>query len=584
MKMGTSLMLWPLLKQAAGSANPVREKGGEMLDTEMMNRLIAANDKHAGTLMDAIRPELLNFSRKTGYDFAVLAAAYCSKESSYYHNKLVGEKLGLLVDFLAAAQSDDGTVNIGNLESPPDTAFLLEILCPAAAILKKDNAPDLNAVQKKLKSVIVKAGEALSVGGVHTPNHRWVICAALAQINTLFPDKKYTRRIDEWMQEGIYMDKDGHYPERSGLYSGVENNSMLTMARLLDKPALLDPIRKNLGMMYYYMEPDGDLVTVDSRRQDQYIAKTHVSFYQYYRYMAIRDQNPFFAAIARQIEGADGFEDEVLKTSLYMFLENELLQKPLPTPNALPVHYERLFTTSHLLRLRRENTTATLFGGVDWPLIIASGRSCSPNFFMFRKGDAVLQYMRLSSDFFNTGYFYSDGLRKEGDQYILYRELEVPYYQPLPENKRKKDGDYKLSPSIDGRFWNKMDFEDRPVSNVKILETTVIFTATDGNIRLDCRVDGFEGVPVTIELCFEEGGNLAGVTNAGNDNYFLEQGMAAYTKGKDKIRFGPGKMAHKSISHLEGERYSTHFGSLRTTGMHVFITGKTPLQHSLIFS
>jgi hypothetical protein len=34
---------------------------------------------------------------------------------------------------------------------------------------------------------------------------------------------------------------------------------------------------------------------------------------------------------------------------------------------------------------------------------------------------------------------------------------------------------------------------------------------------------------------------------------------------------------------LEGERYSTHFGSLRTDGMHVYITGKTPFQHRLQF-
>ena len=54
--------------------------------------------------------------------------------------------------------------------------------------------------------------------------------------------------------------------------------------------------------------------------------------------------------------------------------------------------------------------------------------------------------------------------------------------------------------------------------------------------------------------------------------------------GADVIRFGPGAMVHKKITDLGGEKYSTHFGSLRTEGMHVYITGVTPFKHQLTFS
>jgi hypothetical protein len=307
-------------------------------------------------------------------------------------------------------------------------------------------------------------------------------------------------------------------------------------------------------------------------------------FYLQYRYIAIRDNDSHFAAIAKQIESQKGFREAVLDRSLFLFMENSLLQKELPVVAHLPVNYEKLFTTSHLLRIRRNNTTATLFGGVDWPLIIASGRSNSPNFFSFRKGKAILKYMRLSTNFFSMGYFYSDGLKKEGDRYILHKKLEVPYYQPLPKSQRNNKGDYKLSPSIDDRFWNKMDFKNRPVSNVKTLETTISFLETNGTIELNFSISGLEAVPVTIELCFLEGGKLSGISAADDGNNFLGKGYAEYEMEGDIIRFGPGTLAHQSVKGLEGERYSTHFGSLRTEGMHVYLTGITPFNHKLVLS
>lgn len=552
---------------------------------EIVDRLITANDKQVAILLQSVTEGTIVFSRKIGYDFAALSAAYVTGTSAYYHSALIVPKLELLVNAVAGQQTEDGTVNIGNLESPPDTAFLVELLSAAAVILTKDQSAALQTATATLKKFLLKAGEGLTTGGVHTPNHRWVVCAALAKLNALYPDKKYIHRIEDWLGEGIYMDADGHYPERSaGIYAGVENNSLITMARLLNKPALFNYVRKNLEMTYYYMEPNGDMVTNDSRRQDQYMNKSIVAYYYYhYRYMAIKDGNKKFAALTRQMESMKSFEEEILNRGLFYFLEDTLLQEPLPDPVAASDNYEKLFITSGLLRIRRGNTTATLFGGADWPLIIASGRSNSPNFFAYRKGNAVLKYMRLSTSFFGMGYFYSDGLKKEGRNYLLHKKITAPYYQPLPVQLRNKAGDYKLAPSTDDRFWNKMDFGHRPVSNVKTQDTGISFTETNGTAELNIEVKGLAGVPVTIELCFGEGGTLRGVSTPENGNSFLEMDFGTYSMGGDEISFGPGAVAHKKITDLEGERYSTHFGSLRTEGMHVFITGITPFKHTISF-
>jgi hypothetical protein len=563
----------------------VKGAAGENPDDDILNRLVTANDKQVAGLLQSVNQDSVTFSRRVGSDFAVLSASYCFPGSAYYHSALIIPKLEIITKVLTDHQSADGTVNIGNLESPPDTAFLVEPLSAGAYLLTKDNAKELTTVNTRIKTFLLNAGEALTTGGVHTPNHRWVICAALARLNTLYPAKKYLDRVAQWLGEGIFMDSDGHYPERSGLYAGVENTSLVTMARLLNKPALFEYVRKNLEMTWYYMEPNGDLVTADSRRQDQYIGKRILSYYIHYRYLAIRDNNNKFAGIAKLIENMEGFDKDVLDRSLVHFMENSLLQKELPPAMTPPLNYEKQFSTSGLLRVRRDKTTSTLFGGVDWPLIIASGRSDSPNFFSYRKGNAILKYMRLSSSFFSMGYFYSEGIKKEGNKYILHKKLTVPYYQPLPADKRNSKGDYTLSPSIDDRFWNRMDFKNRPVSNTKTLETTISLVETNGNNELTFRVRGLAGVPVTIELCFQEGGKLSGVSNPDNNgNSFLDKEMGLYELGGDTIRFGPGGIAHKSVNALEGERYSTHFGSLRTDGLHVYITGMTPFDHTLVFS
>jgi hypothetical protein len=583
---GTVALIAPystsLFAGAAGSSIP--DDPGP--DNDLIQRLLRANDKQVSRLLQPVDIQGRWNNRRFAHDLTMLSSSFCHPESEHYQNPLIVPKLEKIAESLMELQTPDGTLDSGNLGSPPDTGFVLEPLCAGVSVLMQNNWEALDKTKQDIKRFIVNAGEALATGGIHTPNHRWVVCSALAWINSLYPDQKYVDRVNAWLADGIFIDSDGHYPERSRNYSPVENRSLITMGRLLSMPELFEPVRKNLEMTYYYMEPNGDLVTNDSRRQDQYSSRHILSYYLHYRYLAIRDNNSSFATITKLIETFEGFDQAILNRALVYFLEEPLFQKKLPESSPVEVDYEKLFVTSHLLRIRREDKSITLFGGVDWPLIIASGRSNSPDFFAYRKGEAILKYARLSSRFFSMGYFYSEGLKKEGGKYILYQKKVAPYYQPMPAEKRNANGDYKLSQSIDGRYWSKMSFEDRPVSNVKTQETTIILEEVDGSAELTFQVGGPDNVMVTIELCFEEGGELSGVVSSDDqaENYFLEEGTGQYNYGKDTIHFEPGKLEHKYINRLEGERYSTHRGTLRTDGMHVYLTGMTPFEHTLTFS
>ncbi|EJL64839.1 hypothetical protein [Flavobacterium sp. CF136] len=557
-------------------------------DTELMKKLILNNDAKVKSILNRapLDPAIkLNSFRGVASSITIMTASMSNSGSEYYKSKVLAEKMNEAIDVLLKEQYSDGTLDAGgNRQSPPDTAFILEYICPAAAILKSNKQADLVQLKDKLKKFILNAGEAMVTGGVHTPNHRWVICAALANINSLYPDVRYVRRIDEWLAEGIYINQDGHYSERSGIYSAVIDKALITMARLLNRPQLLDIVQKNLTTYFYYTEPNGDLVTVDSKRQDQFMNLKVTNFYLQYRYMAIRTHNPMFAYMADTIENLPEFTNDILSNSLAFFMENDELRKQIPIEGKVANDFEKFFAISNLARIRRGKTSVTLFGGNDKPVMIVSGRSSNPNFLMYRKGDAILKYMRLSTSFFRMGYFSSDGIVKEGNKYILKETKEADYYQPLAEEFRKADGDYKLSESPDGRFWNKMDFDSRAKSNVKKQVTVIEITEDNGTLNLDFKVDGPPNVEVTIEMCFKEGSNITGATLDEKKNYFLKSGFGALSAGTDTIQFGPGKGEHLNIENLDSEEYTYHQGSLRTNGEHVYITGFTPFYHKMTIS
>lgn len=514
--------------------------------------------------------------------FAAFTAAYFHPQSKFYHAKELIGNMDEAISELLRLQYPDGTLDSGgNRQSPPDTGFYLEALCPAAVVLDRQNAKEMTPVNDKLKNFMRKAGEGIRTGGIHTPNHRWVVSSVLAQLYSIFKDEKYLTRMDEWLAEGIYQNKDGNYPERSRNYARVENNAFITIGRLLNRPELFEIAKKNLITTYYYMESDGYLVSLDSRRQDQNKPVSIALYYMDYRFLANYYQDEMLGAVTKKIESLPEFDRLVLSRSLINFMEDSSLLQKVKAGSELPITYTKFFTGSDLVRIRRGSITASIFGGTDKPLIVASGRSCNPTFFTFRKGEASLDYVRLSTSFFSTGYFMSDGLKKDDNRYTLQEKKEAYYYLPLPEDKRNPEGDYKHTESLDHRFWSKLDFPSRPKDTLT-LDTKIEITEENGHFQMDISVDGPGDVNITMDFCFGKDGELQGIEAAQEkDDYFFKDEIVKYKKGEDVIEIGPGKSEHRMLRGLDGEVYSTHFGTLKGEGMHVYLTGVTPFKHTL---
>jgi hypothetical protein len=492
-----------------------------------------------------------------------LLAGYFLRESGNYENAELLRPCLKAAIYLEKVQYEDGTFDLltTNFNSPPDTAFIMEPVCVVLSVLRKTKDhelrdPGLHELEEILKRITLKAGECLVTGGIHTPNHRWVVCRALARIHSLYPDERYLQRIDQWLAEGIDIDPDGQYTEKStGIYSIVVDDSFIALARLLDRPELYEPVRKNLEMSWYYVHPSGEIVTGASGRQDRGTMVNITAYYFLYRIMAIRDGNALFGGVTSFIEQLndrrDNFINHRLTSKLLSFVDEPELRQELPALAGLPVVYEKKFIHSNVVRYRDGLTSATVF-------------SDNHNVFSMQKEDAVLDAVRMCASFFGKGQFKSESLEFESDDVILKSEIKGRYMQPLLEDDIPEDGD-----------WNKMDPDKRELTAWKYYYTKVRVSRKDGGFLLKISMTGTERVPLAIELGFRHGGKLSGVKPVPGieDAWFLAEGYGEYKMGGQRIRFGPGQNAH-GWTQLRGAEPKLPLQS-------VYITGYSPIEYSL---
>lgn len=383
---------------------------------------------HVGAISDG---EGIPDALSTGGYISLWAISVSCPESTYYASPHLLQYIEKGAQYLTKAQHSDGTIDLlsSNFHSAPDTAFSVDNVALAYQLIAPVKGAEKALIP--LKKYLLKAGEALIVGGIHTPNHRWVVAAALLKLNTIWPDKRYVARTEEWLLEHIDIDPDGQYTEKSaGGYTAIVNRMLIEMAKGLKKPEILDAVRKNLNMTMFYVHPNGEVVTEASNRQDKGTIKFLNSYYYSYRTLALLDQNGEYAAMCKLIDKSSGNRNS---EHLNHFLLEPELWKELPAVKSLPTNYVKSFPYSGIVRIRRG----------QWDTTILSN---NPGFLTFHKGNAVLQGMRIAASFFGKGQFQSSEIKQDGNKWILKNALEGPYYQPYPKDKIDPQGDLSKMP------------------------------------------------------------------------------------------------------------------------------------------
>ena len=475
------------------------------------------------------------------------AAAFFHPQSMFHASKDLYERMKLAANFLERSQNAEGNIDLisTNFNSPPDTGFVVHNVATAAKLAQMSND---KAVLSLMEGFLRRAGRGMAKGGIHTPNHRWVVCAALAQIHDLFPDRRRLKRIDQWLAEGIDIDEEGQYTERSTAgYNAVVDEAFVVVAHKLNRPELLEPVRKNLDAMAYLLHPNGEVVTEISHRQDLNTRRTMSSYWFGLRYMAIRDGNGLYASMLKPLEPEN--------IQLAMLMEYPKLQKSLPAATPIPENYEKDYPISGISRIRRGKTSVTIM------------HTNNSRWVSMRHGEAVINAVRFASAFFGKGQFVPESFEKREDGFHFRQEVNGCYYQPLT--------DPRFLP-VDHKAWGPIKWKREKTENCRLVYEGHIRETTQG-FEISVSAHGTDSVPLAVEINLREGGQLSGVLAAPHvdEAFLLKNGFAEYRMGADVIRFGPGQCEHAYVQ-VRGAH-------AKLPGPSVYLTSYTPFQHSLTF-
>ncbi|WP_020117243.1 hypothetical protein [Streptomyces canus] len=551
------------------------------LDHAFVRAAALAADRSATLLAADPSTEFIGPHRALARRVKTLVAAYLSPESALHGSERAVAAALTHLRALRSLQTASGLFAGGdNAQSPPDSAFTVNDVCDTH-VLAAGAGPELADVTAALADIAGAATVPLLTGGVHTPNHRWELSAALARLHRSFPDDRLLARAEEWLAEGVDIDAEGLYSERSAVYASiVANPSLLLLADVLDRADLRDVVERNLAATLDLIRPDGTVETVHSRRQDQRLSFALWPYLPHYRLLAIRTGRGDFARAAR-LAAADGIDDPDL---LAQTLLTPDLCRALPAPDAEQLPRHRYLPTARLAAHVSATAHTVVYGGSDVPehRRIRSGLACNPTFLRLFAGAAVLDAVRLSRVFFDLGPFRAADMEQLADnRYRLTQTLTTAYYQPLPKDRRRDDGAYPLVD--EGRFSAAMAFPDRPQDEISHTTRVEVDLREDG---ADLRID-ISGPPVpwALELTFRPGGEPQGAVPLGDGSWCLTSEPLTYRVGDDEIRVeaavetgeplaGPDRS--DVLRYDPGQDYTVVGGTDATTGNRVYLGGHGP--------
>ena len=302
--------------------------------------------------------------------------------------------------FIAARQHPGGELDLGGFYSPNEAGFTLPGLCAGYKRLAALGGNPLGDVCATLESFIKKAADAVVNGSAYTANHRWAAaCAPLACANALWPDSKYMAKIESYLADGIDCNEDGcWYEERSPNYNTVANYGMFSMADALGRDDLLEHVKRSLNFTLYSIQPNGEMDSSISHRQDRGQPDRLASDYSVARRVALLTGDGRCTTLAREMwRRGGGLSGDLVPLPFWI----DDFPGPLPSPELLPTRYERRYISTGIARVRDDDRALTLAcdrGGHFYDVVRDGygGPKRSEDWLHLHAGNIVVQTIRLA--------------------------------------------------------------------------------------------------------------------------------------------------------------------------------------------
>lgn len=461
------------------------------------------------------------------------------------------ERAVLAADYLLKAQRPSGLIDLlsVNYDSSPDTGFTVQELCAVFELERRfpERHPAWPLLLEKLERFVRRAVPGMLEGGFHTPNHRWVIVSALTQAKSLFPDLEVKTTVESYLAEGIDIDAEGVFLERSiGVYDAVNVRSLLFIAENWSFPEAWEAIERNLNFNLHLLHADGTAETGLSRRQDYGTREVALGLAACYLLSHHFRPNPLFVQVAQML-----WEKSVSPKAHLDWLVYALLKggDPDPNPANLPEDFTRYFPLNGLWRVRRDLLSASFFRHTTRLLSLTYGQ-------------AELSSLKISQTYFGQfiGRFVSDSMALEDNRLRLRSEGL--------SNPRRPGYELPLGRPVPPEQWTEM-LKERSIRRLPPATSTLTVQEVEGGFQLRYQtLAGLAGVAAQLALDFPPGGIWETAdtrTMPGPGQViFLKQGSGAMRYGNDVISIEPGAYAHGMWRMRDAEPAPDHVRVLLT--------------------
>lgn len=495
---------------------------------------------------------------------------YYNEQSVYYHQDDLLQRSILMMDIILDHMHEDGTMDLRETNFH-DATMIGFLIIPFAydyrVLVKNAQGSDLEkALMDRFMTFFHRGADGMLNGGFHTPNHRWVMASAFALLRNILDDARWEVEARKFLREGIDCDDEGEYTERSvAIYDITSNESMIILARELNMPELLDHVARNLTKNIAYMEPDGTICTLNSRRQDNSTQYYPLRHYWSYVYMA-HYYDARFAGMAEHLLGLmethahrlpeylfTGGKEDIHNPMIQYMLDEHLLED-VPLQDVV-WNREWYFEQNGVMRCRHEQTSLTLIRDREV-------------FFKYQTGDNIVT-LRIGTCFFGKGYFTPQKLEQIEGGYRLRSKLRQGYYKTL---------DNPPASSV----WEDLPKERREKVHIQEQDIVVDVYCQDHEVKVVTQVDGVPGVPLKLELMLLPLGRLETtdmmMMGIQGTSAILKNGSARYTCGFDTVEIDGGAYAHWNTDNMRGTKPMSkdHFT--------LYMTGFTPFNHTMTLS